>query len=307
MALAEDAGLIDPATPNVVPSRYRQVAVAGVDSLDGDRLVEHFSGREVYMRTRFVVARHQGRVALVEVRRLPSEELFTRTCAAQVLAGPEDCVLVVDDGLDTAVPSQLALAAERVDGARCVIVEGAYSHVSFILNPAPLRIRLLDVEPPGPPKLVDQIERVLAMSEELAPVVVTADVKDIKELLAAARDPAPAEVLIACRASGMDFPDSQVSFLDQRPPRRPWTLLGCERSEQIHRWFYGEAPDRVDVCPRQWIDDAGDPVITRCCLIQEGMETRPHCRIVPWGASLTEVETALRDLVAEESVSWLAI
>lgn len=303
----EDAGLIDPATPNVVPSRYRQVAVADVDSLETDWLIDRFTHREVYIRTRFVVARQGDRAALVEVQRSPSDDLFTFTHAAQVLAGPDDCTVVTDERLDTAVPSQLALAAERAPLARCVIVEGRYSHVSFILNPTPLRIRLLDIEPPGPPKLVDQAERVLEMTEALAPIVLDVDVTDIRDLLTRSRGAAPAEVLIACRASGMDFPESSVSFLDQRPEHRDWTLLGCERSDQIHRWFYGVGPDRVDVCPRQWVDDVDGPVLTRCCLVQEGMEKTAGCRIVPWGASLVEVEEALRDLVEEERLAWRAV
>jgi hypothetical protein len=296
----------DPLAPNVVPSRYRQVAVASVQSLDPEWLIEHFTDREVYFRTRFVVARRGSRAALVEVDRLPTSDLFTRTRSARVLAGPDDCALVMDESLDTAVPSQLAAAAERT-GARCVIVEGLYSHVSFILNPAPLRIRLVDVHPPGPPKLLDQVQRVLSAAEELPPVVVVPDIVDSRDLLAARYDEQPAELLIPCRGSGMDFPGSSVSFLDERPPRREWTLLGCERSNQIHQWFYGSKPDRVDICPRQWLASEGSPTLTRCCLIQEGIEADGPARLVPWGASLAEVRAAIELLVETAEVPWTHI
>ncbi len=112
---------------NVVPGRYRQVAVATVPSLTATDLVAYFTGREVYFRTRFIVARCGERLALVEVDRAePTGDaaLFVPTTAARVLAGPEECALVVDEALDTAVPSQLALAAERAPGARCVVVSG---------------------------------------------------------------------------------------------------------------------------------------------------------------------------------------
>jgi len=297
--------LTDPAAPNVIPSRYRQVAVSSVPNLEPDRLVEHFTGREVYFRTRFVVARHHDRVALVEVDREPSAELFTVTRSAQVLAGPDECDVVVDESLDTAVPSQLAVAAERVPGARCVVVEGAYSHVSFILNPEPLLLRVIDVVPPGPPKLLDQVQRVLADAEDLPPVVLVPDVVDSRDLLAHAYDEVPSELLIPCRGSGLDFPGSTVSFLDERPDERPWTLLGCERSEQIHRWFYGSTSERVDICPRQWLAaGAGDSTLTRCCLVQEGVEGEPKAKVVPWGASLAEVRTALELLVRRAEVPW---
>jgi hypothetical protein len=296
----------DPMAPNVVPSRYRQVAVASVPSLDPEWLTDHFTDREVYFRTRFVVARQGSSAALVEVDRLPTSDLFTRTRSARVLARPDDCALVVDESLDTAVPSQLAAAAERTD-ARCVIVEGLYSHVSFILNPAPLRIRLVDVYPPGPPKLLDQVQRVLSAAEDLPPVVVVPDIVDSRDLLADRYDELPADLLIPCRGSGMDFPGSRVSFLDERPPERGWTLLGCERSNQIHRWFYGSTPDRVDICPRQWLASEGRPTLTRCCLIQEGIEADGPARLVPWGASLAEVRAAIELLVESAEVTWTHI
>jgi hypothetical protein len=292
---------------NVVPSRYRQVAFAAVPSLDPDWLVEHFTGREVYFRTRFIVARHRDQVALIEVEREPSEDLFANTIAAWVVAGAEECVVVVDEALDTAVPSQLAAAAERVPEARCAVVEGLYSHVSFILNPDPVRIRLVDVIPPGPAKLLDQVRRVLANAEDLPPIVVDPDLIDSRDLLAQVYDEAPTDLLIPCRGSGMDFEGSTVSFLDERPPRRDWALLGCERSNQIHQWFYGSAPERVDICPRQWLAEDGPVTLTRCCLIQEGMETSGRSTVVPWGASLAEVRRALEAMVERAEVRWTHI
>jgi hypothetical protein len=297
----------DPDAPNVIPGRYRQVAVASVPTLDPAWLTEHFTDREVYFRTRFVVARHEGRVALVEVDRKPSDDLFTLTVAARVLAGADDCAVVVDETVDTAVPSQLAAAAERFPGVRCVVVEGSYSHVSFILNPAPLRIRLVDVVPPGPAKLLDQVQRVLATAEDLPPVVVVPDLVDSRDLLAAAYDVPPRDLLIPCRGSGMGFPGSAVSFLDERPPERDWTMLGCERSNQIHQWFYGKTPERVDICPRQWLTADGRRTLTRCCLLQEGFESERTGTVVPWGASLAEVRAAIDAIVEWAGVTWTHI
>lgn len=297
----------DPTAPNVIPSRYRQVAVAAVPTLDPGWLADHFTDREVYFRTRFIVARHEGRVALVEVDRTPSADLFTLTVAARVLAGPDDCAVVVDESVDTAVPSQLAAAAETFPGVRCVVVEGLYSHVSFILNPAPIRIRLVDVVPPGPAKLLDQVRRVLATAEDLPPIVVVPDLVDSRRLLAEEYDVPPRDVLIPCRGSGMDFPGSTVSFLDERPPEREWTLLGCERSLQIHQWFYGSTPERVDICPRQWLTADGRRTLTRCCLLQEGIESEPTGTVVPWGASLAEVRGALETIVDRSGVAWTHI
>src|SRR5262245_45135510 len=296
----------DPTAPNVVPSRYRQVSVASVPSLEPTWLEEHFTGREVYFRTRFVVACGEGGWALVEVDRPDSPELFVTTVAARVLAGPNDCAYVADEQLDTAIPAQLAAAAARAPEARCVVVEGLYSHISFILNPEPARVRVLDVVPPGPAKLVDQVARVLALAEDVPPVLAEVDVVDVRTLLP---DPPPAEVLLPCRGSGVEFPGSEVSFLDQRPEERDWTMLGCERSDQIHRWFYGASPRRIDTCPRRWLSaDAGEAevTLTRCCLLQEGVEVEGRNVVVPWGASLAEVRQALDEVAKLTEVAWTA-
>lgn len=294
----------DPTAPNVVPSRYRQVSLASVPNLEPGWLEEHFTGREVYFRTRFVVARGQGGHALVEVDRADSEGLFVDTVAARVLAGPDECAYVADEGIDTAIPSRLAEAADRAPGARCVVVEGLYSHVSFILNPAPVRLRVVDVVPPGPAKLVDQVSRVLGLAEDAPPVVAVPHVVDLRGLLP---EPPPAQVLLPCRASGVEFPASEVFFLDERPEAKDWTMLGCERSDQIHRWFYGAAAPRLDTCPRQWLSpDESSVTLTRCCLLQEGVEVDGRNVVVPWGASLAEVRQALDAVATVSEVEWTA-
>lgn len=371
---------LDPAAPNVTASRYRQVSVATVDSLDPDRLVAHFTGREAYFRTRFVIARRQDRpdrVALVELARDGSAELFSPASAARVLAGAEECVYVRDDQADLGIASHLAAAAQRHPSARCVVVEGRYSHVSFILNPDSIEVTVVDVVPPVPSKLVDQVRRVLDSTEELPPVTVTGQIIDSRDLLAEAhqRSPepegssqrtapsagaspsgrgqlpesggGPQQVLVPCRGGGVDIDGAAVSYLDQRPEQTgPWTLLGCERSRQIHDWFYDAAPSEVvDWCPRRFVGptaryhdssdapdsadlpaadtpdsadrppiptavtgpaaaDQGDLVLSRCCLLEEGVERRGGAVWVPWGATLAEVRRAVELLVDERAGAW---
>ena len=50
----------------------------------------------------------------------------------------------------------------------------------------------------------------------------------------------------AARASAVDG-DHLVPR--RAPARHDWVLVGCHRSREIHRWFYG-AGARVDICPR---------------------------------------------------------
>lgn len=362
---------LDPAAPNVTASRYRQVSVATVDSLDPSDLAAHFTGREAYVRTRFVVARLRDRpdqIALVELARDDSADLFSPAPAARVLARAKECGYLRDDRADPGIASHLAAAARRCPGARCVVVEGRYSHISFILNPDPIDLTVVDVVPPAPSKLADQVRRVLDVAEDLPPVAVTERIIDSRELLAKARRPSPEPhqrtasaaaslagrgqtpesaagplpVLVPCRGGGIGIDGAAVSYLDERPePAEPWTLLGCQRSRQIHGWFYGAEPaEVVDWCPRRFVGPAAaadlpaagcpdgtdtpdsadrlpgptavaslatnpdDLVLSRCCLLEEGVERRGGAVWVPWGATLAEVRRAVELLVEERAGAW---
>lgn len=301
---------LDTSAPNVIPVRYRQVALAKLDvALDESSLIEHFVGKEAYMRTRFVVVDNGDGTALVEVDRPPSAALFSTIADVRVVAGPEDCTYVAAPGVDVGVPAQLAEVADRTPGVACVVVEGCYSHVSFVLNPRPMRLRVLDIVPPEPSKLMDQARRVLAVAEDLPPVLLAPDVVDSRDLLANAGADTEA-VLLPCSATGVDFGTAEVSFLDRRPDRGTWTLLGCERSRQIHEWFYDDEAPMIDTCPRGFLTDrpgGADAMLTRCCLLEEGMETRDRTVIVPWGSTLEEVRAAIRAAFDAAGCSWTPV
>ena len=294
--------------PNVLPTRYRQVALStDLESLEADWLEQHFIGREAYMRTRFIVARSDTDTALIEVSREPSEDLFSRINGVRVLANASSCRYITAPEVDTGIPSQLAVVAMLNRDVSCVIVEGRYSHVSFILNPNPLVLQVLDIVPPFPSKLFDQIQRVLDVAEDLPPIVAKAVFIDSRTELANACNPLPKDVLVPCRGSGISFENTTVSYLDERPSLAEWTLLGCERSHQIHRWFYDSSPTTVDICPKRFLNDidpTDGPVITRCCLIQEGIEDRRKATFVPWGSSLAEVREAIETIVERVGIDW---
>jgi hypothetical protein len=55
----------------------------------------------------------------------------------------------------------------------------------------------------------------------------------------------------------------------------------------------------VDICPRLRAgDDQGMPTLTKCCLLERGLEIDGTRAVVPWGANLDEVRAALRALTA---------
>jgi hypothetical protein len=209
---------------------------------------------------------------------------------ARILVGPDEVTFVRDPAIDTANAGQMARAAR----SRVTVIEGKFGHVNFILDPAPLHVRVVEVVPPEPPKLLEMARTVCDYDEELPPLELEYEAVDLRAL--AASHPA-AHYLFPCRCSGLDAGDARVDFLDAGPPEAAdWTLVGCERSRQIHVALYGREPTaRVDFCPRRTGERDG-PTLIKCCLLERGLEREGSRWIVPWGASLEEVRGALREL-----------
>jgi len=310
---------------NLVPAHYRSVAVADVDvDLDEASLRAWFIGREAYRRTGYIVVRRGESVAVVRVAKTSEEELFSPIVDVELLAGPDECAFIDSPQTDVGVPTQMAAAARTLaPAARCVVVAGRYQHISFIVDPQPLAVRVVEVAPPLPAKLLDQVQRLLDVAEELPPIELRPEVVDLVAL--AERVPAP-RYLFPCRGSGAAPPAAEVSYLDQRPAREDWVLVGCARSRQFHRWFYGDTePPNVDICPRLLAAStapsrgpgggtagggpAGGPTLTKCCLLEEGVLLDGDTVVVPWGASLDEVREGLRQVArmaeaAETGARW---
>jgi hypothetical protein len=282
--------------PNTITRPYRGLSVQEVGvPLTEPELTAFLLGREVYRRTDYLVLRNGGATALVAVRKASALPLFSPVVEARVLAGPTDVISIDSPGTDVGNATALAAAAREHHrpGALAYVVRGRYEHVNFLWRPAPVRIRVTEVVPPEPPKLLAMAEQVLAYDEDLPPIELIRDAIDIREL--AADHPAP-RYLLPCRGSGVEV-GAEVAFLDTRPPRRPgWLLVGCERSAQFHRHFYGDEPPRVELCPRRRLyeDPAAFPTLSKCCLRERGVEVEGPAAIVPWGANLDEVRLALR-------------
>ncbi len=288
----------------MIPHQYRTVAFTDVEvELTEAALREHLLGRQVYRRTRFIVARRAERLALVEVTRKSEQELFVDVSAVRLLAGPDETVFVDRPDIDTAVPSQLAkVAAEAPGGIRCVVVRGRYEHVNFLLDEPRRRVHVLDVAPPWPAKLYDQVERVLDTAEQIPATDCVPQVVDLEEV--AAEHPA-GHYLLPCRGGGMTVPGAEISYLDEVPPGADWLQLGCARSRAIHDHFYPERADtvpRVDICPITLARDLplppGEARLTKCCLLEEHIETHGDTVVVPWGSSFTLVAEGLAQAAA---------
>ncbi len=282
--------------PNTRAHPYRGLSVQEIDTaLDTASIMSYLDGREVYRRTDYLVLRgRRGGAALVAVRKASLEPLFSPVVEARVLAGPDETAWVTSPETDVGNATALAAAAEP--GARVSVVIGQFEHVNFIWDPAPVPVRVTEVVPPEPPKLLAQARQAVAYDEDLPPVRLELDAVRVEDLVA--EHPAPS-YLLPCRGSGTEL-GVPVEFLDTRPAHRQpdWLLIGCERSLQFHRHFYGDEPDRVDLCPRaRSTADGAGATLTKCCLLERGLEIDGDTAVVPWGANLDEVREGLRKLL----------
>lgn len=299
MSLPDDPGFRGCPPENYICRPYRGVSVQHWPGpLAENAVKETLLSREAYRRTEFVVLRGEdGGTALVRVLCAAQEELFNPIVAVEWLGGPDDCDYVVRHDVDSANATALAEVALGTGARRSIcVVEGRYQHVNFIVRANPLVVRLVDVVPPEPSRLLDLARQAIAIDEELPPVRLDADLLDVRALAAAAPDD---HYVLPCQGAGLDLPGT-VDYLDQRPARADWTLVGCERSRQFHRWFYGGDADRqVELCPdRLTPTDAGGgpPTLLRCCLLERGIRVEGRRAVVPWGTNLSEVQAALRAL-----------
>ncbi|HEX3610597.1 MAG TPA: hypothetical protein VHU88_02825 [Sporichthyaceae bacterium] len=295
-------GRLVPPPPNTRSHPYRGLSMQEVDfPLTEAAILEHLMGREVYRRTDFLALRHGDRTALVQVAKESTVPLFSPVTDALVLSGPEDTAYLEDPSVDVGNATALGKVADP-DKLTTVVV-GMFSHVNFLYRPAPIRVRVTEVVPPHPPKLLAQAEQVVAFDEDLPPINLVLDAVVIDDLVAAN----PADTyLLPCRGSGAAPDGARLAFLDTRPAgREDWLLIGCERSLQFHRHFYGDEPPQVDLCPRARL--AADPefaasnelALIKCCLLERGIEVDGRCAVVPWGANLDEIRTGLRTLLLD--------
>jgi hypothetical protein len=265
--------------------------------MTGAALRAHFLGREAYRRTDFVVLRQADATAVIAITAPDRQSLFSPIDSVEVLALPETCAFAEMPEIDTGNRSSLAEAAHRrgIGSEGTLVVRGKYEHVNFIHHPDPLVIRVVEVAPPDPPKLFGLAQHVLSYAD-LPPIRLELERIDLNDLAAGRHPPA---FLVPCRSGGLDRFSAPVYFLDERPEtRQDWTLIGCERSLQFHRHYYGDEPPRIEMCPRQLAGNPSTPTLLKCCLLEFDIELDRDAAIVPWGADLPMVEEALQKLTS---------
>ncbi len=273
--------------------------------LTREAIVAAAKGRLAYKLTDFYCITDGSAWAVVRVRKAAGRSLLVPVRDVRVVAGPGETVYVEDPGVDTTNPSSMLMAAERhAPGARCVVVQGEFNHLSFVVRGGhEVRVTALDVVPPSPSKVAELARRALATTG--LPVMLAEEAVDLAGI---ARDvPQDRRLMMPCRASGLDL-DRPVDYLDEQPPLgegEPVTLVGCQLSGRIFRERYGRDPDTtVTMCPLELAQSMRPQgwTLVKCCNEKGPYSLHGDVVAVPWSATRGDVAAALEEVVTRDRI-----
>jgi hypothetical protein len=280
---------------NMVPLPYSRIAVQHVDfALNESKLRSFLRGKETWFETDYVVFRRGDDCAVAEVQKADREDLFCRITGVDIVSLPNASRWIDDFTVDTGNASALAEKARAlgVTPSETLVVNGLYEHVNFIHRPQPTIIDVFDLSPPEPPRLLDMARRVLR-NRDFPAVVLNPHIQSIPELVCYLGDK---PILFPCGISQLKAM-AAAFYLDERPSRQDWVLVGCERSRQIHHHIYGDDPPCIELCPKKLFAADRALALMRCCMVERSYKLSGNVAIVPWGADLPLIEDAIRALL----------
>ena len=301
------------ATTGIPACTCREVSVQDVSiALTPESINAYLLGKESYRRTDFIVLRSGADLAITAVRRADPPALFSPITEVTVLALPPETAWVEDPEADVMNATQLVRAARR-GGRRAAVVKGLYEHVNFVLDTNAMTLRVFDVVPPAPAKLAVMVQKVLDYAD-LPAIDVQEEAFDLHRLVPGGNGQRAtgngqdalvghvdgggsySGILTPCRVPGFELA-VRARSLDQRPQGVEGDLLlGCKRSLEIYRHFYGRDPQWVNICPCDLVPHDDTPTILKCCQFEYEFQLEGARLTVPWGATLRQVEAGLEEL-----------
>ena len=260
--------------------------------LNEHNIRELMKGGKAYVRTEFLILKNGRDMAVIELIKDRSGDLFKDIKDIHVISYPNDTVFLEDPSLD--VLNIPALAKIQSDNpGKTVAVKGMFSHISFISGIETVSLRVIDNIPPAPSKLGVLVDKALDTGFIDVPIIVEKQDIDLADKVAEVRTEG---VMFPCRVSGLTA-DMPVYFLDEAPGlEHEVTLIGCNLSERIFRAVYGTDTKFINVCPLDNIVDDDVRTIVKCCKVKSGHIIEGNIAKVPWGATIPEVVGALNAL-----------
>lgn len=277
----------------MLPDHCKDVSMRHVDfPLTHENIMREFPGKVAYTRTDFMILRNGEQTATVQVHKKSGKDLFRPITDLEIISLPQETVFIQDEEVDVLNLSQLARLVRKHNGMT-VVVEGMFSHVSFLKCDKLLDLRVLDVVPPSPSKLAVLVERALSsglIERPIVPQYVDIDIMEQERLV---KTPG---VIFPCRASGLGS-NKKIFYLDETPEIDvESTLIGCDLSRRIFQHIYRRPVESLDICPQNLAPKDGMPTIVKCCKVKEGCTLEGNIASVPWGATMMDVVAALQVL-----------
>jgi len=282
------------------PKHCKEVSIKRVAfPLTEEKIQENLLSKPAYKRTKFIALNNGEDWAVVGIRKPETKNLFSRIEEVEIISLPDSTKYLEDPDIDVLSPTRMAEKAQEL-GADTLIIKGMFEHVSFIHKEKLVPLLVLEVVPPEPPKLVELVKKALYSGSIGRPVKIIPRIIDLREI---ARKCNGQNIVFPCQASGLSS-ERDTFYLDQRPrftdaQLERISLIGCDLSLRIFKTLYREEPEFLNFCPKKRAIDMQpeQPTITKCCEIKEGHERIGNTAIVPWGATLKEVEEALGALL----------
>jgi hypothetical protein len=294
----------------VIPTHCKVVGKLHIEgTLTEDTLTRGLEGKQAYKLTEFYCVTNGTDWAVISVKKGEGARLLVPIEGVEVLSLPEETAFLIDPSVDTTNPTSMLELAEREGGdARCVIVQGEFNHMSFVLRDgSEARVRVLDVVPPYPSKVAALARR--ALDCRPIPILLEEETIELAEL-AAGIEP-DSRLLFPCRASGLEL-DRDVGYLDEVPELgedEDVVLVGCNLSERIFRARYGRRPkDTVSMCPLELATARQDGcwTLVKCCKEKGPFGVHGRVVAIPWSATKGDTAAALDEIferVTEERLN----
>lgn len=285
------------------PEHCKEVSVKRVSfPLTEEEIRKNLVNKLIYKRTKFIALNNGDEWAVVSVQKPQDKNLFSRIQEIDIISLPASTKYLEDPEIDVLSPTRMAEKAQEL-GADTLIIKGMFEHVSFIHNERPVSLMVLEIIPPEPPKLVELVKKALDSGKINRPVKIIPHIIDLRKMAEGCKYQ---NIVYPCQASGLSS-ERDTFYLDQRPrftdeQLQRISLIGCDLSLRIFKTIYGMEPEFFNLCPKKRIIDMQPEqfTLTKCCEIKEGHERIGNTAIVPWGATLKEVEDSLKDLFADK-------
>lgn len=286
------------------PEHCKEVSVKRVSfPLTGEDIRKNLLNKLAYKRTKYIALNNGEEWAIVGIRKPETKNLFTRIEEVNIISMPGSTKYIEDPEIDVLSPTRMAEKAQEL-GAETLIIKGMFEHVSFIHKEKLVPLTVLEVVPPEPPKLAELVKKALYSGNIGKPVKIMSRIIDLREMTSKCKSQ---NIVFPCHASGLKS-NGKTFYLDERPEFSQealgnMSLIGCDLSLMIFKTLYGVEPEFYNFCPKKRAIDMQPEqlTLTKCCEIKEGYERIGNTAIVPWGATLKEVEDALNNLLANIS------